>query len=317
MNTPLECAYCSGIHWSGAEKTDCWKRTKPFRDEQQSPIRDKAARSKSGGMARNLIVAPSEPNLTPKEKLLAAENRRQNPTRAEALLERSLKRLVRKGYEFKREFEVSGYFADFCLPRAKLIIELDGPIHMAQVHHDARRDGLLSAQGFTTLRFSNYEVLNQPTQLVTKIEKWLKQNSIPPIKAFTTSDRHDSKGRSLGELFVNSDLTVSETPKKKTGSVNKNRLSKARFICLHCKERGLFIAPFGHPKCYGCQRNDGTRVVCRSCSTPFVIQSNNPSQVCNDCREIRQISREAARGVRADITALRESSGGRIFKGDL
>ena len=51
---------------------------------------------------------------------------------------------------------IGPYVADFCCPALKLIIELDGGVHVLRVDSDARRDAWLTARaGFTVLRFGN------------------------------------------------------------------------------------------------------------------------------------------------------------------
>ena len=57
--------------------------------------------------------------------------------------------------------------ADFFCPAAKLIVEIDGPIHDHQVEQDAARTDYLNALGYRVLRLLNEEVLtNLPAALV-------------------------------------------------------------------------------------------------------------------------------------------------------
>jgi very-short-patch-repair endonuclease len=55
---------------------------------------------------------------------------------------------------------VGHYITDFCSPRAKLIIELDGSQHLEQKEYDAARTEYLEQQGYTVLRFWNNQVMN-------------------------------------------------------------------------------------------------------------------------------------------------------------
>ena len=67
------------------------------------------------------------------------------------------------GYQFRRQRPISNYIVDFvCLP-LKLIIEVDGITHDNEIaiSKDKKRDEKLNGLGFTTLRFSSWEVLNQ------------------------------------------------------------------------------------------------------------------------------------------------------------
>jgi very-short-patch-repair endonuclease len=52
------------------------------------------------------------------------------------------------------------YIVDFCAPRRKLVIEVDGSQHLDQQEYDAERTTFLEAQGYTILRFWNGDVMN-------------------------------------------------------------------------------------------------------------------------------------------------------------
>jgi very-short-patch-repair endonuclease len=64
---------------------------------------------------------------------------------------------------FRRQVPLGPYIADFACHRARLIVEVDGGQHGfdARAARDAVRDAWLSARGYRTLRFSNYDVLRQ------------------------------------------------------------------------------------------------------------------------------------------------------------
>jgi very-short-patch-repair endonuclease len=49
---------------------------------------------------------------------------------------------------------------DFCAPRKKLVIELDGSQHLDQVEYDVERTAYLESKGYKVLRFWNNEVMN-------------------------------------------------------------------------------------------------------------------------------------------------------------
>jgi len=66
------------------------------------------------------------------------------------------------GVKFRRQAPIGRYIADFCCSALRLIIELDGGVHVLRAESDAERDAWLTAQGFTVLRFGNEAVLNNP-----------------------------------------------------------------------------------------------------------------------------------------------------------
>jgi len=62
--------------------------------------------------------------------------------------------------QFRRQYPVGNYYADFCCYRAKLIVELDGSQHyMPQTEeYDQTRTAYLQEQGFLVLRFTNADI---------------------------------------------------------------------------------------------------------------------------------------------------------------
>ena len=61
---------------------------------------------------------------------------------------------------------IGTYIADFCAPRQKLIIEVDGSQHLDQEEYDSERTAFLEAKGYKVLRFWNSDVLNKITDVM-------------------------------------------------------------------------------------------------------------------------------------------------------
>jgi very-short-patch-repair endonuclease len=59
---------------------------------------------------------------------------------------------------------------DFCAPRRKLIIELDGGQHLEQEKYDAQRTEFLESRGYKVLRFWNTEVLKNIDDVIREIQ---------------------------------------------------------------------------------------------------------------------------------------------------
>ncbi|MEY4241713.1 MAG: hypothetical protein RJA14_1409 [Pseudomonadota bacterium] len=102
--------------------------------------------------------------LKPTERTRAAARRsRREPTMAEVAVWKMLRDRRLGDWKFRRQMPVGPYIADFCCPALKLIIELDGGVHVLRAESDAKRDGWLTAKaGFTVLRFANEVVLRNP-----------------------------------------------------------------------------------------------------------------------------------------------------------
>lgn len=64
------------------------------------------------------------------------------------------------GARFSRQRPVAPWFADFLCRELRLIVELDGFNHDMQVERDLQRDADLRAPGYTVLRPTNDEVMD-------------------------------------------------------------------------------------------------------------------------------------------------------------
>ena len=90
-----------------------------------------------------------------------AQELRRHPTEAEAKLWTCLRAHRLKNVGFRRQHAIGPYIVDFCAPRAKLVIELDGSQHLDQREYDAERSAYLETKGYRTIRFWNSMVLNE------------------------------------------------------------------------------------------------------------------------------------------------------------
>ncbi len=61
---------------------------------------------------------------------------------------------------FRKQHAIGHYIVDFCAPRKKLIIELDGSQHLEQQEYDKERTAFLESKGYRVLRFWNNAVTN-------------------------------------------------------------------------------------------------------------------------------------------------------------
>ena len=102
----------------------------------------------------------------------AARRSRREPTMAEAAMWKLLRGRRLGEFKFRRQMPVGPYVADFCCPALKLIIELDGGVHILRTESDAARDAWLTAKaGFTVLRFDNEAVLGNPAVVLEAVRK--------------------------------------------------------------------------------------------------------------------------------------------------
>ncbi len=105
---------------------------------------------------------------TPKTMLQAKELRHE-PTPAEAKLWSQLRGNRLNGISFRRQHAIGPYITDFCSPKIKLVIELDGSQHLEQEQYDTERTTFLESQGYKVIRFWNNDVLNNMDSVLTFI----------------------------------------------------------------------------------------------------------------------------------------------------
>ncbi len=99
---------------------------------------------------------------------------RKNGTVAEWMLWQRLKN-KQLGARFRRQYSIGYYIADFCSPRKKLVIELDGGVHDDEGarYYDKERQETIEEMGFKILRFRNEEVEKDIENVVNKIKTFI------------------------------------------------------------------------------------------------------------------------------------------------
>ena len=102
-------------------------------------------------------------------------------TQAESLLWQELRNRNLSGFKFRRQHPIGKYIADFYCHEAKLIIEVDGKIHLDknQIEYDNNRTQDLEALGLRVIRFTNEEVINEIGKVLEKIKQNLVKQPSP------------------------------------------------------------------------------------------------------------------------------------------
>jgi very-short-patch-repair endonuclease len=99
-------------------------------------------------------------------------------TKAEACLWKYVLRAGQlKGFSFRRQRPVLNYIADFLCKELKLIIGVDGITHQWEdaIKKDEIRQKALESAGFTVVRFSDEEVLNNIQAVFNHLEDWIEK----------------------------------------------------------------------------------------------------------------------------------------------
>ena len=107
-----------------------------------------------------------------------AKQLRGNQTALEARLWHEIRAKRLDGWKFRRQVPIEGYVADFVCFEARLIVEVDGPLHRTDEArlHDAERDAVLQDAGFRILRFDSDIALGR---MVEDIRRALETPPLP------------------------------------------------------------------------------------------------------------------------------------------
>jgi len=110
-------------------------------------------------------VRPSVPPAL----LERARELRRHGTTAEAILWECLRDRQLAGAKFRRQHVIGPYIADFYCHEARLVIEVDGGVHLEQQTQDQERQASLEAQGYRVMRFTNERVLADTDTVLAEI----------------------------------------------------------------------------------------------------------------------------------------------------
>ena len=103
-------------------------------------------------------------------------------TPAERVLWRVLRGRQLDGLRFRRQQIIDGYIVDFYCHASGLVVELDGPIHLAQAEYDRERDLALAARGLRVLRFPNEEVIQDLPVVLDRIRAMSTDSPSLPLQ---------------------------------------------------------------------------------------------------------------------------------------
>lgn len=98
---------------------------------------------------------------------------KKNPTEAEKVMWGYL-RNKKTGFRIRRQHIIDIYIPDFVCLTKKVVIEIDGKIHLRNKKKDEIRSNRLIDLGYEILRFTNEEVLENPKLVFYKIKNFLE-----------------------------------------------------------------------------------------------------------------------------------------------
>lgn len=83
------------------------------------------------------------------------------------------------GFKFRRQHPFGLYIADFYCHRLKLVVEIDGSIHNVEAikANDIIRQQTMEAEGLTFVRFTNTQVLENLSNIISALQKAIDDRS--------------------------------------------------------------------------------------------------------------------------------------------
>jgi very-short-patch-repair endonuclease len=130
------------------------------------------------GLTRDYLL-----HLNAREEVFQkAHKLRHTMTDAEKLLWDKIRNRKLYGLKFRRQHPAHFYIADFYCHEKRLIIEVDGGIHLdANVkEHDENRTAELDRFGITVIRFTNDQIFEHLPQVLEEIVSIVKTLNRPP-----------------------------------------------------------------------------------------------------------------------------------------
>ncbi|MDP9422891.1 MAG: endonuclease domain-containing protein [Pseudomonadota bacterium] len=104
---------------------------------------------------------------------------RRDSTPAERKLWSRLRSRQLNGAKFRRQVWLGPFIADFFCAEARLIVEVDGDSHAAQMAYDERRTNWLAGEGFRVVRVTNRDVMHNLDGVLQHIAAALPSPSQP------------------------------------------------------------------------------------------------------------------------------------------
>ncbi len=86
------------------------------------------------------------------------------------------------GVKFRRQFNIGPYIADFYVPKARLVVELDGESHndaTARIY-DSERDSYMAELAFKVLRFTDRDIEDRLDDVLATVRSYIRSVVIPP-----------------------------------------------------------------------------------------------------------------------------------------
>lgn len=118
----------------------------------------------------------ASPGIRGKAKVL-----RKNQTPQEEKLWKRLRNGQVNGLYFRRQHPYGIYILDFYCFKAKLALEIDGPVHLGKKEYDKERTIFIESSDVNVLRFKNEDIENRIEWVINTIIETSQMPSLSPL----------------------------------------------------------------------------------------------------------------------------------------
>jgi very-short-patch-repair endonuclease len=127
------------------------------------------------GVVRQLAERGEEETINSKMSITRARELRKESTRPAQMLWQQLRNHRLNGLKFRRQHPIDDFIVDFYCAEKKLIIEVDGEVHLEKemIEYDQDRTEILEGLGLKVIRFKNSEVLENIEMILERIKNEL------------------------------------------------------------------------------------------------------------------------------------------------
>jgi leucyl-tRNA synthetase len=119
-----------------------------------------------------------------------AKQNRKEPTKAEELLWERVRNRQIENVKFRRQHPIAGFIPDIVSLEKKLVIEIDGEYHNddEQKQYDESRTKWINEHGYSLIRFTNEQVLNNIEAVLQTIKK-----AVSVVKDFNDTEQQNAE----------------------------------------------------------------------------------------------------------------------------
>jgi very-short-patch-repair endonuclease len=110
-----------------------------------------------------------------------AKELRQQLTHAEVILWNRLRSRRLGGFKFRRQHPIGSYIADFYCASRRLVVEVDGSVHIGQQEPDEQRTQRMAEHGYRVLRVSNQQIEKDLESVMCRILEACQEGAYSPF----------------------------------------------------------------------------------------------------------------------------------------